>query len=241
MLNVRSAPDAENPATGPDPARDRILRAGLEQFAEHGFRGASVRAIAASAGVSPALVLHHYGSKEGLRQACDEHLMSFVDEKETMLATNNLQTAAQYIAEHPETVEVLAYLRRTMVDGGEIASRLFEQMCARSEHLLRVGIEAGTVRPVRDVEGVAVTITAWSLGALLIAPDVARLLGDGETDLFAPHILERYSNAGMQVHTRGLLTEAAHVPGLSRDDDGTAAEQEPAATPAEPEDDERAG
>lgn len=218
MLNMRSARPPSSADAG-DPARERILQAGLRQFAEHGFRGASVRAIATDAGVSPALVLHHYGSKEGLRQACDDHLMSFADEKETMLATDNLQTAAEYIAEHPETVAVMAYLRRTMVDGGEIASHLFEQMCARSEHILRTGIEAGTVRPVRDVEGVAVTITAWSLGALLIAPDVARLLGDGEGDLFAPRVLERYSDAGMEVHTRGLLTDKAHVPGHSRDED----------------------
>lgn len=241
MLNMRSAPGAENEAATPDPARDRILRAGLEQFAEHGFRGASVRAIAAAAEVSPALVLHHYGSKDGLRRACDERLMEFADEKESMLASDNLQTAAQYIADHPETVEVMAYLRRTMVDGGEIASRLFEQMCARTEHMLRVGIEAGTVRPVPDVEGVAVTVTAWSLGALLIAPDVARLLGDGESNMFAPHVLERYSDAGIQVHTRGLLTEAAHVPGMSGADGGAAAEPKPAAPPADRAEDEKAG
>ena len=37
---------------------------------------ATLRAVAARAGVSAALVLHHFGSKEGLRAACDEHLLA---------------------------------------------------------------------------------------------------------------------------------------------------------------------
>lgn len=53
----------------------RATRAAIETsarvlFAEHGFEGASVRAIAADAGVDPALVIRHFGSKEALFLRC---------------------------------------------------------------------------------------------------------------------------------------------------------------------------
>jgi AcrR family transcriptional regulator len=43
-----------------------ILATAREQFARHGYAGVSVRAIAAAAGVDPALVRHFYGSKDEL-------------------------------------------------------------------------------------------------------------------------------------------------------------------------------
>jgi AcrR family transcriptional regulator len=46
--------------------RETILRAAREAFAERGFDGASVRAIATSAGVDPALVYHYFATKNEL-------------------------------------------------------------------------------------------------------------------------------------------------------------------------------
>ena len=46
--------------------RDAIARAAAERFAADGFTATSVRAIAAAAGVDPALVIRHFGSKEAL-------------------------------------------------------------------------------------------------------------------------------------------------------------------------------
>ncbi|MFD0204347.1 MULTISPECIES: TetR/AcrR family transcriptional regulator [Saccharothrix] len=63
-------------ATSDLTARARIRDAALARFGADGVAGASMRAIAADAGVSPALVVHHFGSKEGLRQACDEYVLA---------------------------------------------------------------------------------------------------------------------------------------------------------------------
>ncbi|WP_053619449.1 TetR/AcrR family transcriptional regulator [Nocardiopsis sp. NRRL B-16309] len=46
--------------------REEILSAALDLIARHGYRGTSVKAIAESAGLSPAGVLHHFGTKERL-------------------------------------------------------------------------------------------------------------------------------------------------------------------------------
>ena len=51
-----------------DPAltRERILAAAREAFAESGYDATSMRRIAAAAGVDPALLHHHFGTKEQL-------------------------------------------------------------------------------------------------------------------------------------------------------------------------------
>ncbi|GAA1445849.1 helix-turn-helix domain-containing protein [Nocardiopsis tropica] len=46
--------------------REEILSAALDLISRHGYRGTSVKAIAASVGLSPAGVLHHFGTKESL-------------------------------------------------------------------------------------------------------------------------------------------------------------------------------
>jgi AcrR family transcriptional regulator len=54
---------------GKQDTREAILAAAREAFAERGYDGASIRAIATSAGVDPALVHHYFGSKEQLFNA----------------------------------------------------------------------------------------------------------------------------------------------------------------------------
>ena len=49
--------------------REQIIGAATAVFAEHGYAGGSVRTIADRIGVSPASLLQHFGSKEGLLMA----------------------------------------------------------------------------------------------------------------------------------------------------------------------------
>ncbi|WP_230953824.1 TetR/AcrR family transcriptional regulator [Burkholderia cepacia] len=53
---------------------DSLLRGARQMFATHGYEGTSVRAIAQLAGVDPALMAHHFGSKQGLWIAVVEQL-----------------------------------------------------------------------------------------------------------------------------------------------------------------------
>jgi AcrR family transcriptional regulator len=59
-----------NPRTGrragDSGTREAILEAATAQFAAHGYQGASIRAIAADAGVDPALIRRFFGDKEAL-------------------------------------------------------------------------------------------------------------------------------------------------------------------------------
>jgi AcrR family transcriptional regulator len=47
----------------------RIVAAARDEFAEHGWAGATIRAVSRTADVDPALVYHYFGSKEGLLDA----------------------------------------------------------------------------------------------------------------------------------------------------------------------------
>ena len=51
---------------GASGTREAILEAARDRFARHGYDGATIRGIAADAGVDPALVHHFYGTKERL-------------------------------------------------------------------------------------------------------------------------------------------------------------------------------
>jgi AcrR family transcriptional regulator len=49
-----------------DPTRARILEAARRRFARRGYGGTTIRAVAADAGIDPAMVMRYYGSKDGL-------------------------------------------------------------------------------------------------------------------------------------------------------------------------------
>lgn len=53
-------------ADGQSAPRERIVDAARAEFAAKGFRGATLRSIAAAAGVDVALIAHYFGSKAGL-------------------------------------------------------------------------------------------------------------------------------------------------------------------------------
>ena len=70
----------------------RILAAARAEFAAHGYDGATIRAIAARAGVDPSLVMQHHGSKAALFTSVirwddvgggdlDDHLRAVLDKR----------------------------------------------------------------------------------------------------------------------------------------------------------------
>jgi AcrR family transcriptional regulator len=61
---------------GPSTTREQILAAARQSFARRGYDATSVNAVAAAAGVDPALVRRFFGSKEGLLNAALTAVMS---------------------------------------------------------------------------------------------------------------------------------------------------------------------
>lgn len=57
----------------------RIVAAARDEFAQHGWAGTTIRAVARAADVDPALVYHYFGSKEGLLDAATNPPQKFLD------------------------------------------------------------------------------------------------------------------------------------------------------------------
>lgn len=184
----------------------RIRDAALEQFGEHGF-GVGLRAIAEAAGVSAGLVIHHFGSKEGLRQACDDYVAEEVTAAKTeSLTTNDPAMWLSQASEIEEFAPLVAYLVRSLQSGNELAKRWWRRMIDNAEQYLEEGVRAGTLKPSRDPRARAKYLAMSSGGSLLLflqmhenPSDISAVLRDYGEDMMLP---------ALEVMTEGLLTDS---------------------------------
>jgi len=110
-------------------AKTHVRDAALVLFAENGIATTSLRAVAAAAGVSPGLVVHHFGSKEGLRRAVDADVVNKID---VVLGGTDGAAAGQRgkpLVRLLRTQPVLVqYLGRAMAEDVEVARELFDRI-----------------------------------------------------------------------------------------------------------------
>jgi AcrR family transcriptional regulator len=198
---VRSA---EEDLTG----RARIRDAAVRRFGADGF-GAPVRAIAADAGVSPGLVLHHFGSKEGLRAACDEHVLRMVREAETEAFTGG--SPADWLAQLAlldEFAPLVGYLVQALLAGGDLAATLLDRMTEDAEAYLAEAVAAGRVRPSRDPAARAAFLVDVGIGAVLSFV-VRHPPVDGDYRATLRRYAEASSLPALELYTEGLLTDGS--------------------------------
>src|SRR3954452_13368059 len=92
----------------------RIRDSAMEQFGQHGF-SVGLRAIAEGAGVSAALVIHHFGSKEGLRKACDDYVAEEIrGAKSESIQAKDPAAWFAAMAEIESYAPMMAYLVRSL-------------------------------------------------------------------------------------------------------------------------------
>lgn len=219
ILNMRSTPTTTPDETprSTTPAGDdrntpaRIRDAAIACFADHGVAATTIRAIAARAEVSPALVMHHFGSKEALREACDEHVAAVVrrNKHRAMAAGPGFDPLAA-MRDADSVAPLLAYLARTLADGTPQVAALFDEMVDDAVAYMQEGVDTGMLRPTEYPRGRATVLVAWTLGALVLHDHVERLLGvdlTGEpADTFA---VPDYLGPIIEIYSRGVLTDAA--------------------------------
>ena len=190
-------------------ARARIRDAAIARFAEHGAAATSVKAIAADVGVSPALVFHHFGSKQGLRAACDAYVLEVVGaQKRAAMRTGPQLDVFEALRQEAQGPPVLAYLARMLVEGAEPAEGLVDGLVDVGVAALEEGARSGLLRPVDEPRDLAVVLVLWSLGVLVLRDHAERLLGVDVTGAERG----RYVRVAMQA-LRGLFTEEAYEHG----------------------------
>ena len=176
--------------------KDRLVKVAMRLFADRGFDGVTVRDIAQAAGASVGLINHHFGSKEGLREAVDRYFMGQFEE---ILAEPPISRAAvqddeqavdltvarteQWITRHIDDWDLLkAYMRRALLEGSEWGSVVFE----RFYDVVRRSIDRrdadGGLRQDVDRLWLPLLIMYMELGTLLLEPYVERMLGKSGFD-----------------------------------------------------------
>ncbi|WP_407642746.1 TetR/AcrR family transcriptional regulator [Desertihabitans brevis] len=135
-----------------------------------------MRAIASAAGVSPGLVIHHFGSKEGLRRLCDEHVVSalFDDHFEQNSSGSLVRSLAEQAGAASAGIDCVA---RMLVEPGTGGDELFNRLVVSSAHRLAAGQEAGTIRSGCDTRVTVLIVTVCELGQLVLRERFGSALG----------------------------------------------------------------
>ncbi len=194
-------------------ASARIRDAAIEQFGQHGF-DVGLRTIAKAAGVSAALVIHHFGSKDGLRQACDDYVAETVREsKSESLQSSDPAAWFAQMAEIESFAPLMAYLVRSMQSGGDLAKMLWRNMIENAEQYIEEGVRAGTIRPSHDPKARAKFLAMSGGGCFLLylqlhdnPGDMRAVLHDYTQDMVLP---------ALELYTHGLLADSTMYDALA--------------------------
>jgi AcrR family transcriptional regulator len=184
-------------STGDFTARARIRDAAIDLFAERGIAAATIRDIAAKAGVSSGLLRHHFGSKEGLRDACDEYAMGRLNEiRQQMLAQGKLADRSFVGSIHPVAMQLQGYLVRSMVEGS--TPQLFQLMVEAGEQWMDT-----TSLESDDRRAFSVVLVAMQMGMYLVRDQMSEALG---VDTRTPAGNSRVLNAALEIFSQPLVT-----------------------------------
>lgn len=174
----------------------RIVAAAFQRFAQSGFTSVTIREIAGEAGVSAALVIHYFGSKDGLRRECDSRVVKFVRDK--------LRTGAP-AAENLDAVFVQygAYAARAVAADSKDSRELAEVLLEVSRAVVAEGTESGTLRGSSDSEAQAVALLVLGLAPFAFPAFLARWADAGLDTAVA-----RLAVPIAEIYTHGLVADS---------------------------------
>jgi AcrR family transcriptional regulator len=153
--------------------REQLLKIAVEMFAENGFAGTSLRSIAKKAGVSPALLIHHFGTKEALiKEAISETLGAWVAGEKAAMLDDESKQLQNWRALMEKGTTPLNFFRQVLLAGGEYSQRLFDAAVSESEVLLDQMKQAGRLRDISDKQTTALIMTVSGLGSVLLMSQI---------------------------------------------------------------------
>jgi AcrR family transcriptional regulator len=166
---------------GTSGTRDAILAAARRQFSERGYNRTTLRSVAAQAGVDPALVVHFFGSKQGLFSASVELPFEPAD-----LAARVSESPREHVG------ELVASFALRVLEDPEARSRWLAIIRAAASEpevarVLRRTLEERVFAPVAEALGsddapLRVTLAATQLVGIAMARYIVGLAPLVETD-----------------------------------------------------------
>ncbi|HEX4059334.1 MAG TPA: TetR family transcriptional regulator [Galbitalea sp.] len=187
-------------------ARARIRDAAIDCFAASGF-DATVREIAARAGVSPGLITHHFGSKDALREECDAEALRRVFAIKVEGARRSPREQVAMIAELDDFGPTFGYILRSVRDGGEAGRAFLRGMIDDAMIYVSEAVESGVLLPSVDPRARVELLITQSIGGMIM-----QLTLDGEVDYsdgaaLIRHISGSTSLVQVELYTQGLLAD----------------------------------
>ncbi len=173
--------------------RDAIVAAAARSFADHGYRGTRLHAIAAEVGIQKASIFHYFASKEELYRAVlvesrgqiEAAITRFVAAEGAWLARvrGMLDAYIDLVAAHPEQTKIL--LRQSLDDApeGYVADHESDRLLALAASFIDEGQRAGAFAPVDAptlLLGVVGMVAFLFTSAPIVAPRWATDLDDGD-------------------------------------------------------------
>ncbi len=193
-------------------AKARIRETALQLYADRGPDRVTVRDVAAAAGVSPSLVIHHFGSKAGLRKAVDEHVASSFDAvldaltgdgiEDALSGGDSASLAEAFVAGFPPGSSVPDYLRRLLLSNDPTGDRVFAHWFAVSERVLTDLEAAGIARPSQNLKVRAAFLFVNDLAAILLARHIGQVCG---IDLLTTEGMTRWAAEAVDVYSQGAF------------------------------------
>lgn len=204
--------DPPGPHRFADPDRtavSRIRDAALAEFTEHGVARTTLKSVAAAAGVSSQLVVHHFGSKEGVANACDEYVLDMFREHTTSLLGSGGSFAPVQSLQAPWLGPAMGYLSTRLADDSPAVMQVVDEAFDDALRYLNEGVDSGLVKPSAYPRERAVIILLWNLGALVLHRHAKRLIG---VDLMASDAQQRltWTLAASEMLTEGLFHNKAY-------------------------------
>ncbi|AJT41837.1 TetR family transcriptional regulator [Psychromicrobium lacuslunae] len=188
----------------------KIRAAAIKCFVETGFQKTSIRSIASAAGVSPGLVIHHFGSKDGLRQSCDDYIL-----KSTFARANDesspqgFRTVLQQHLDNPGDFDLeIGYLRRAVSENSPVGHKFIALVIEETETIVRAGIADGSMNPSSDPRALAVFVAMSSVTLLTMSEYINKALGVEE---FNQALTGRMAIPALELFTHGLYTDDSYL------------------------------
>lgn len=186
---------------------EAILRVATARFADEGADRVTIRAIAADAGVSPALVIHHFGSRSGLRAAVEQRvldrftsLIADLEHVDPVAATEGMGSRIAEVAQNEP--EVFGFFRRMLIEGGTAADTAFRTLFDTTVTAMAGLEQAGFAEPAADAKVRAAFLLANDLAVLLLRDRITAVIG---SDPLTGDGMRRWSTQVMAAYTDGVF------------------------------------
>jgi AcrR family transcriptional regulator len=197
-------------APGDLSTKARIRGAALAVIAERGLGRTSVRAIAERSGVSPALVLHHFGSKQGVYDEVAAWALEALGS-----ATRSADTGESPAGGHEQRQaamdglldrlpDLAGYFRQLLLEPSPEGLSWFREAVRITASDLELREREGRARRSSDLAAEASMLLVLSLAPVLLRPLLDAAL---DADLAAPEGRQRWRDAQKE-----LLTSALYPP-----------------------------